>query len=163
ALPGAGGGPPVQIVISSAGDYNAIYQSVEDLKAAARRSGLFTAIDSSLNFNSPLIQLDIDRAKANDLGVTMDSIGRSLAVLVGENYVNRFILEGRAYQVIPQVPRTQRLSGDALTQFYVRTSSGRQIPLSTIVSVRQTVQANALTRFNQLNSATMQAGLAPGV
>ncbi len=163
ALPGASGGPPVQLVVTSAGDYNTIYETVEGIKAAARRSGLFTALDSSLNFNSPVVQLDIDRAKANDLGLTMDSIGRSLATLVGENYVNRFILEGRAYQVIPQVPRTQRLSGNSLTQFYVRTASGRQIPLSTVVSVRETVQPNALTRFNQLNSATMQAGLAPGV
>src|SRR5439155_19946469 len=73
------------------------------------------------------------------------------------------IVEGRAYQVIPQVPPELHLNGEALRAFYVRTASGKQIPLSTIVSVSQGVRPNALTRFNQLNSSTFQANLVPGV
>ncbi len=162
-LPGVGNGPPVQIVVMSTGSYDSIYQATEELKSAARASGLFTAMDSTLNFNSPTVQLNVDRAKANALGISMDSIGRTLATLVGENYVNRYIVEGRAYQVIPQVPRELRLTGEALRAFYVRTAGGKQIPLSTIVSVSQSVRPNALTRFAQMNSSTFQATPLPGV
>jgi multidrug efflux pump len=162
-LPGIAGGPPVQMVVSSTGPYEQIYDTVEDLKTAARDSGLFTAMDSTLNFNSPAVEVTVDRAKANALGVSMDAIGRTLATLVGENYVNRFIVEGRAYQVIPQVPRAMRLSGESLRSFYVRTAAGKQIPLATVVTVSEAVRPNALTRFNQLNSSTFQASLMPGV
>ena len=82
-----------------------IYEAMEKIKAAARKSGLFIVVDSDLAFNQPTIQVDIDRNKANELGVTMQSIGDTLALMVGENYVNRFNLDGRSYQVIPQVPR----------------------------------------------------------
>ncbi len=162
-LPGVGNGPPVQIVVMSTGSYESIYQATEELKVAARQSGMFTAMDSTLNFNSPTVQLNVDRAKANALGISMDTIGRTLATLVGENYVNRYIVEGRAYQVIPQVPRELRLTGEALRSFYVRTAAGRQIPLSTIVTVSQSVRPNALTRFAQMNSSTFQATPLPGV
>ena len=84
------------------------------LKDAARKSGLFIVADSDLDFNQPVVRVKIDRSKANDLGITMAQIGATLATLLGGNYVNRFNLEGRSYQVIPQVPRGLRLSPEAL-------------------------------------------------
>ena len=86
------------------------------LKDAARKSGLFIVSDSDLDFNQPVVRVKIDRSKASDLGITMQNIGNTLATLLGGNYVNRFNLEGRSYQVIPQVPREQRLSPEALGQ-----------------------------------------------
>ena len=74
---------------------------MEKIKAAARKSGMFIVVDSDLDFNQPVIHVKIDRSKANDLGITMQSIGDTLALLVGENYVNRFNLNGRSYEVIP--------------------------------------------------------------
>ena len=93
----------------------------------------------------------------------MLSISNSLAALVGENYINRFALNGRSYEVIPQVPRSLRLSSDSLTQYYVGTANGQQIPLSTVVSVVDTTGPNALVEYNQLHSATFQAVPLPGV
>ena len=93
----------------------------------------------------------------------MAAIGDTLALLVGENYVNRFNLEGRSYQVIPQVPRVDRLTPETLTQYYVSAATGQQVPLSNLVSVETTTAPNALTRYNQLNSATFQAVPMPGV
>ena len=110
-LPGSIGGLPVQMVITStSGDFVPLYEQMEKLKAAARKSGLFMVVDSDLAFNQPTIQIDIDRNKANELGVTMQAIGDTLALMLGENYVNRFNLAGRSYEVIPQVPRIDRLS-----------------------------------------------------
>ncbi|MSO97872.1 MAG: multidrug efflux protein [Rhodospirillaceae bacterium] len=163
ALPGPFGGLPVQFVVASAGGYEDIHGVMNDLKDRARKSGLFMVVDSDLNFNNPVIRLQIDRAKASDLGISMQAIGDTLAILVGENYVNRFSLEGRSYEVIPQVSRADRFSAERLTQFYVKTASGEQIPLSTIVSTTTGVEPNGLNRFNQLNAAVFRAIPMPGV
>ncbi len=162
-LPTSAGGLPVQMVIQSPGGYQTIYQVMDQLKQAANKSGLFIFTDSDLDFNAPGAHLLIDRAKANDLGVNMQMIGDTLAVLVGENFINRFDLQGRSYEVIPQVPRALRLTPDLLTQYYVPTASGQQVPLSTVVSVKNVTEANALTQYNQINSATFSAVLRPGV
>ncbi|HEX3954146.1 MAG TPA: efflux RND transporter permease subunit [Stellaceae bacterium] len=162
-LPASIGGLPVQMVVDSTGDFPDIFRAMEKIKAEARKSGLFIVVDSDLAFNQPTIQVDIDRSKANDLGVTMQAIGDTLALLVGENYVNRFNLNGRSYEVIPQVPRVGRLDQDTLTRYYVTSAGGQQVPLSNLVSVKTTTEPNALTRYNQLNSATFQAVPMPGV
>jgi multidrug efflux pump len=66
-------------------------------------------------------------------------------------------MEGRSYEVVTQVPRALRLNQDSLTQLYVRTASGQEIPLSTVVTPVTEVVPNDLSRFNQLNAATFQA------
>jgi multidrug efflux pump len=136
---------------------------MEKLKAAASKSGLFAVVDSDLTFDSRAVGVTIDRNQANALGVTMKDIADTLAVLVGENYVNRFDHDGRSYDVIPQVARAERLSSDMLNRYYVKTRGGKMVALSTVVRVSNGSQANALTQFNQMNSATLSAVAAPGV
>src|SRR5437773_698411 len=167
-LPGSIGGLPVQMVIYSTGVYKDIYLAMDKIKAAARKSGLFMVTDSDLDFNQPTIQVKIDRSKVNELGLTMQSIGDTLALLVGENYVNWFNLDGRSYRVIPQAARADRLTPETLTQYYVTTPSGgggagQPVPLSNLVTLEMDTQPNSLTQYNQLNSATFQAVPMPGV
>ena len=162
-LPGGPGGLPVQMVINSTASFRAVYEEMNKLKAAARKSGLFIVSDSDLDFNQPVVRVAIDRTKANDLGVTMQQIGGTLATLLGGNYVNRFNLQGRSYQVIPQVPRGLRLTPESLDGYYVPSNTGQQIPLSTLVTIKTDTDPNALTHFNQLNAATFQAVPMPGV
>lgn len=163
ALPAGSGGMPVQMVIRSSADFHDIYWTMEGIKGAARGSGLFVFVDSDLAFDSPEAHISIDRAKAGELGITMDAIAGTLATLVGENYVNRFNYHDRSYDVIAQVPQDRRLTPDSLGQFYVKTRSGSLVPLSSVVSVDMRPQANRLPQFNQMNSATLSAILAPGV
>ena len=162
-LPGSTGGLPVQMVISSPAGYETVFKLMEELKAAARKSGLFIVTDSDLAFNNPVIRIQVDRAKANDLGITMASVGEALGTMVGGNYVNRFNLNGRSYEVIPQVPRADRLSAESLGQYHVKTLSGETVPLSTVVRIESGIAPNALTQYNQLNSATFSAVPMPGV
>ncbi|MFP3519289.1 efflux RND transporter permease subunit, partial [Pseudomonas sp. SIMBA_077] len=89
--------------------------------------------------------------------------GTTLAVLIGENYTNRFALQGRSYDVIPQSAAAQRLTPQALNGFYVETDSGTQVPLSTVVSLHDSIQPNKLKQFNQQNAATFPGIPAPGV
>jgi hydrophobe/amphiphile efflux-1 (HAE1) family protein len=162
ALPGSTGGPPLQFVIRTTGDYQQLAKTVDDLQKAARASGLFIFTDSDLKFDTPQIEFSIDSDKANRLGISMQDIGSTLATMLGGNYVNRFNLYGHSYQVIPQVPRDFRLTPDWLTRYQVRTSAGGLVPLATVASVSQTTQPNALTEFQQLNSATLSGVPFPG-
>jgi hydrophobe/amphiphile efflux-1 (HAE1) family protein len=162
SLPGSTGGPPIQFVLTTTADYEQLAQVLQKVQEEAMKSGLFIFADSDLKFDTPQIEVKIDHAKANSLGITMQEIGASLATLLGGNYVNRFNLYGRSYQVIPQVPRDFRLQPDWIKRYEVKTSSGKMVPLSTVVDVRESVQPNALTSFQQLNSATLQGVPFPG-
>jgi multidrug efflux pump len=162
SLPGSIGGPPVQFVITTTADYIQLAQVLEKITTDAQKSGMFIFIDGDLKFETPQIELKIDHDKANRLGITMQDIGGSLATLLGGNFVNRFNLYGRSYQVIPQVPRDFRLTSEWLKRYQVRTSAGALVPLSSIVTVEQSVQPNALTTFQQLNSAVLTGVPFPG-
>ncbi len=162
-LPGSSGGLPVQMVISSTEGFDQVFKTMETIKDKARKSGLFIVINSDLEYNSPVVHVRIDRSKSNDLGITMQTIGDTLALLVGENYVNRFNLNGRSYEVIPQVPRSDRLTPAQLSRYFVKTASGESVPLSTVVSIETGIDPNALSQYNQLNAATFSAVPMPGV
>ena len=162
-LPGSAGGLPVQMVLRSPLGYLVLYQAMEDIKQQARESGLFMVVDSDLDYNNPVVQVKINREKANSLGIRMSDIGESLNLLVGENYINRFAMDGRSYDVIPQSTREQRLTPQALERQYVRTRDNQLIPLSAIVTISTTVEPNKLTQFDQQNAAVFQAIPAPGV
>jgi len=75
-LPGGPGGLPIQMVINSTNGFRQVYEEMTKLKAAARKSGLFIAVDSDLDFNQPIVRVRIDRSKANELGITMAALNR---------------------------------------------------------------------------------------
>ena len=162
ALPGSVGGPPVQFVITTTRDARELADVLADVEKSARESGMFIFSDSDLRFETPQIEFHIDHDKANRLGISMADIGGSLATLLGGNYVNLFDLYGRSYRVIPQVPRDYRLNESWLTRYQIRTASGTLVPLSNVATITRTVQPNALTNFQQLNSATLSAVPFPG-
>jgi hydrophobe/amphiphile efflux-1 (HAE1) family protein len=162
SLPGSTGGAPVQFVIRTTGDYRELAQVLDKIETAAQKSGLFIFTDIDLRFDTPQLEFKIDASKANRLGVSMQDVGSTLATMLGGNYVNWFDLYGRSYQVIPQAPRDFRLTKDWLTRYQVRTASGALVPLSTVASVTQLVEPEALTAFQQLNSATLSAVPFPG-
>jgi multidrug efflux pump subunit AcrB len=162
SLPGSTGGPPVQFVIRTVGDYRQLVNVMAGIETEARDSGLFLFANSDLKFDMPQIDFKIDADKANRLGISMQNIGSSLATLLGGNYVNRFGLHGRSYEVIPQAPRDFRLTPDWLTRYQLRTSSGALVSLATVASVSTSVQPNGLPTFQQLNSATLQGVPFPG-
>ncbi|HDH9217473.1 TPA: MexW/MexI family multidrug efflux RND transporter permease subunit [Escherichia coli] len=163
SLPGSVGGLPVQMVLRSPLGYPILFETMENIKQQARESGLFVVVDSDLDYNNPVIQVAIDRAKANSLGIRMQDIGESLSLLVGEHYINRFGMDGRSYDVIPQSVKHQRLTPAALAGHYIRTQDNVLIPLSTVVNITTQVEPNKLTQFNQQNAAIFQAIPAPGV
>ena len=162
ALPGSTGGAPMQFVIRTTGDYATLADVALKMQQAARESGLFLFTDVDLKFDTPQYQFKVDADKANRIGVNMADVGTALATMLGGNYVNLFNLYGRSYQVIPQAPREFRLTPEWLTRYQLRTSNGELVPLSAVASVTEKVQPNALTSFQQLNSATLSGVPFPG-
>ncbi|EHL31042.1 efflux RND transporter permease subunit [Legionella drancourtii] len=161
-LPGGGGGPPVQFVIKTTNDFQSLLDISSQLAEKAKKSGLFIYVDNSLKFNQPQIELTINRSKASEMGLDMQAIGSSLTSALSGNYVNYFNLQGRSYQVIPQLTRSFRMSPEQLGRIYVKSVNGTMVPLSTVVTAVEKTAPNAATHFQQLNSATIQAIMMPG-
>lgn len=163
SLPGGGSGAPVQFIIKTTNDFETLFNVSNALLEKAQKSGLFIFINNTLKFNQPEISFEINRSKAADLGLDMQAIGSSLTSALSGNYINHFNLKGRSYQVIPQLDRRFRLSPEQLSEIYVRTAQNDMVPLSTVVTPVQKVQPNSITHFQQLNSATLEGVMMPGV
>ncbi|MFO2503204.1 efflux RND transporter permease subunit [Legionella pneumophila serogroup 1] len=161
-LPGGGGGPAVQFVVKTTNDFQSLMDVSNKLTEKARNSGLFIYIDNSLKFNQPQVEFSINRAKASEMGLDMRALGSTLTSALSNNYINYFNLEGRSYQVIPQLARKFRLTIEQIGQIYVKTLNGTMVPLSTVITPTEKTQPNAATHFQQLNSATIQAVMMPG-
>ena len=156
ALPGTGEGLPFQFVINTAGDYPALLEVAQRVKERAQASGKFAFLDIDLAFDKPEVVVDIDRAKAAQMGVSMDVLGGTLATLLGEGEINRFTLEGRSYKVIAQVERAYRDNPHWLNSYYVKNNQGQLLPLSTLITLSDRARPRQLNQFQQLNSAIIQ-------
>jgi len=163
SLPGSGGGLPLQFVMVTDADYTALDQVADQLVAKAMESGKFAFLNKDVSFDRPQTTLVINRDRAADLGIDMQEIGRNLATLLGGQYVNRFSLQGRSYKVIPQVDDLARMDISKLDNYYLRTSSGGQVPLSSLVTLKDSVEPSKRSQFQQLNSLTINGMMIPGV
>lgn len=163
SLPGSVGGLPVQFVVGSTETPLRVAEVANELLQRAMQSGLFLFGDTNLKFDQPQMNIEVDREKAAALGINMSQLGADLGSMLGGGYVNRFAIEGRAYKVIPQVTRTARLNPDQLGNYYVATSKGTLVPLSTFATLTPSTQPRELRRFQQLNAATLSFLPAPGV
>ncbi len=155
ALPGSTG-LPVQFVITTTEPFenlNAVAQQVLD-KARAQNKFYFADVD--LKLDKPQATVVVDRDKVASLGMTQQDVGASLGAALGGGYVNYFSIAGRSYKVIPQVLQVDRLNPSDVLDFYIKTPSGDLIPASTVASIRNDVVPEAINRFQQLNSATIQ-------
>lgn len=163
ALPGAGSGLPVQYVVSSTQDHARVLEVADELMRRALASGKFVYADNGLKYDQPQVDIVIDKDKAALLGIDMSQLGADLGSMLGGGYVNRFSIEGRAYKVTPQVTRTSRLTAEQLGDYYISTGQSGLVPLSSIATFQSTTQPRNLSRFQQLNAATLGFVPAPGV
>ncbi len=161
SLPGSESGLPVNFVVASTADYAQLNAVVDEVMQKARESGLFAFVTKSLRYSRPEITVQIDRDLAARLGISMQDIGQTLQTMLGEAEANRFSLSGRSYKVIPQAGRGFRLTKEWLERYYLRTSDGSLVPMSTVISLDQRVEPNNLTQYQQLNSATIQGMMIP--
>ncbi|MBA2409124.1 MAG: efflux RND transporter permease subunit [Gammaproteobacteria bacterium] len=164
ALPtGGGGGFPVEFVIGGTAPVESLNEVAGAVMGAAQNSKKFIFLNSDLKINKPRTEVLIDRDKAALLGIDMQDLSADMAAMLSGGFANRFSLENRSYEVIPQVQRVDRLNAGQLEQYYTRTGSGELVPLSTLVSLKDSVEPQQLKRFQQLNSVTLSGIPRPGV
>ena len=162
SLPGAQG-LPIQIAIGTTQSFTQLNDISQQFLQEALKSGQFIFLASDLKFTRPQINIDIDRNKAAQIGLTMSDVGNSLASMLGGGYVNYFSIEGRSYKVIPQVQQHERMNPEQILNYQIRTSSGEMVPLSTIASISTKTVPESLNHFQQLNTATLSGVQMPGV
>ena len=162
-LPGSPMGMPVNFVITTTMEHAELYEVAEELRQKALESGIFMMANNTLRMNKPQVNVLIDRDKAGQLGISMREIGTILATQMGDFRTNYFDINGRSYEVVPQADRDYQQTQTAISRLYATTRSGNQVPLSTVVRIEREVIPNALTQFQQMNSATIEAMPMPGV
>jgi multidrug efflux pump len=163
SLPTPGNGIPVELVIVSDAEIEELNGLADELLGRAMASGKFMFLQKDIKYTRPRTTIDIDRDLAGDLGISMQALGRSLAVMLNEDRVNWFSLAGRSYQVIPQVARPARNAIADIEDYQVRTGGGELVPLSTLVTIHDDVVPSKRTQFQQLNSITLSGVMTPGV
>lgn len=162
-LPGTDVGYEVLFVLTSIDSYQALDGVAQKLIKEAYKSGYFTFVTTDLKLDYPKLDLEIDRNLASDLGVTPQDVANALAVMVGENNVTRFNLNNRSYEVIPQVKHINRMNPLDLANIFVKASSGQMIPLAAIMKYKTIIDSSTYNQFQELNSATVEGKLMPGV
>lgn len=155
------GGLPVQYVLQ-APNLDKLKEVIPKFLDAARQDPTFTYTDVNLKFNKPELQVEIDRARAQALGVSTRDIAQTLQLSLSGQRFGYFIMNGKQYQVIGQVDRQNRDEPVDLRTLYVRNNRNELIQLDNLVKVREQSSPPQLFRFDRSASATISAGLAPG-
>ncbi len=154
--------PAVWIVLQANVDYDELNRMVALVLREAEKYPALANVDTRLKLNKPEVKVSVNRDKAADMGVEVDTIGRTLETMLGGRQVTRFKQNGKQYDVIVQVADVDRTNPDDLSKIYVRGSSGQMVQLSNLVSVRESLSARELTRMSQLRAADVTANVAPG-
>ncbi len=117
---------------------------------------------STFRANVPHYYVDIDREKAQQLGIPLSSIFQTLQGNLGSLYVNDFTMFGKNFRVTMQADAEHRSSMDDLERFHLRSAGGQMVPLSTLVTYEQIFEPDVAWRYNMYRSAVIQGQPAPG-
>ena len=135
---------------------------MQGLLANANRDPRLSRVFSTYTANNPSIYLDIDREKAQALGLAMSDVFGALQATLGGIYINNFNLFGRIWQVNIQGEAADRNDVSSLWQIYVRNKYGAAVPLRSIAEARVVVGPQVITRYNNYRAIPVQGGPSPG-
>ena len=155
------GSLPVQFIIQNL-DFQKIRNVIPAFLEAARKDKTFQNVDVNLKFNKPELDLTIDRMRAKDLGLSTADISQALQSAFSGARSAYFIMNDRQYEVITQVPKSDRNTPTDISKIYIRNSRGENIPISSVLTIEENSNPPNLYHYNRFNSATISASLAEG-
>jgi len=158
---GRGFGQPVQFVLLGS-SYEELVQWRDKLLARIGENKNLLRPDSDYKETRPQLRVDIERARAADLGVSVEDVGTTLETMLGSRRVTTFIRDGEEYDVLLQARRDDRTDPSDLTNLFVKSRDGSLVPLSNLVKLSELAEPGSFNRFNRLRAITISAGLAPG-
>ena len=150
---------PVQMVI-----YGNTYEELEEIQnnviKKIRLNKNLSRVESDYNRNKPEVKLIINKNKAKDLGVSAQSIGKTLETLYGGKKITTFNRQGREYPIIVQQYLSDRRNKDGISKIYVRSeTSGKLISLANLVKFKEEGSAKELARYNRQSAVTISANI----
>jgi hydrophobe/amphiphile efflux-1 (HAE1) family protein len=164
AVDGIGNGSGVKMMIQDRGErgYGALSEASMAMMMAANQTpgvgGAFTLFET----RTPRLRLQIDRDKAEAMGVPVSEINQALEVYLGSAYVNDFNYLGRTFRVTAQADGQFRAGAEDLGRYWVRNGEGAMVPLSTLVKATETAGPQRVPRYNLYPAAELMAEAAPG-
>ena len=158
---GRRGGMPVQYVLQTT-SMSKLEKVLPEFLETVNRSPVFQMADVDLKFSKPEMRLEINRDKANQLGVSTRDIAESLQYGLSGQRMGYFYMNGKQYEILAEINRQQRNDPTDLRSLYVRSDKGDQVQLDNLVSLSPGISPPKLYRYNRFNSATISAGLAEG-
>jgi multidrug efflux pump subunit AcrB len=160
---GTGGGFTYVLQDLRGGDPSELAQVLRGLVVAANENPQLSRVFSTYSAANPSIFLDIDRDKAQILGVPLNSVFQALQASLGGYFVNNMNLFGRTWQVQVQAEASDRASINDIYRINVRSAEGKMIPMRSLAEARVVVGPPGLIRYNNRRAVTVQGGPAPGV
>ncbi len=121
---------------------------------------IFVMPDVNLKFTKPELQIEINRDKANLLGVSTQNIGQTLQLALSGQRFGYFIMNGKQYQILGELPRQERNKPLDLKSLYVRNDRGDMVQIDNFVTLKETTAPPQLYRYNRFVSATISSNLA---
>lgn len=131
--------------------------------AEARKSPLLTGIQSTFRMNAPQLVIDVDRDKAESIGVKVGEIFNTIQVFIGSLYVNDFDYLDRSYRTYVQADSQFRSNPKDINQLYVRSQSGAMVPLNNLVTMKNTTAPPTISHYNLFKSIEVNGAPVPGV
>jgi multidrug efflux pump len=152
---------PVNFVIQTSDSYQNLNQVTRQfLDEIAKNPGIISP-DVDLRLNKPELRIDVDRAKAADMGVSVEVVAKALETMLGGRQVTRYKRDAEQYDVIVQTQASGRTTPEDIDSINVRGRNDTMIPLSALVKVRESVSPRELNHFGQRRSVSITANLAP--
>ena len=153
---------PINFVIVTSASYEELQKVTSQFLGELAKNPGLTNVDTDLKLNKPELSVVVKREKAADLGVPVETIGRTLETLLGGREVTRFKRDGEQYDVIVQVAEVDRSSPQDIRDIYARGRDGSMVSLSSLVGVSETIAPRELNHFAQRRAVTITANLSPG-
>ncbi|MBL0291467.1 MAG: efflux RND transporter permease subunit [Betaproteobacteria bacterium] len=153
---------PIEYVVMSQVPYAELQRIVDRFLEEARKYPGVQNLQTDLRLNTPEVRVTINRDKLSDIGIGVDTVGRTLETMLGGRQVTRFKRDGEQYDVIVQVAPVDRSTPADISDTYVRARDGGMVQLSNLVDVREGVAPQSLNHFNRLRAVKVTATLAPG-
>jgi multidrug efflux pump len=165
AIPGLGVTAGFQIWIEQqgSGTYLQLSDVVERIIAKAKTRPELAGVNTTIRATGQQMLADVDREKAEVLGVSVQDAYSTLQTMFGSLYVSQFPKDSRLYQVVLQAEPGSRMTPQDIGRFYVRNRDGDMVPLSALVTTRYVVGPDLVTRFNNYPAIAINGAPAPGV
>jgi multidrug efflux pump len=153
---------PIEYVVMSQVPYPELQRVVDRFLDEVRKYPGVQNLQTDLRLNTPEVRVAINRDKLSDIGIAVETVGRTLETMLGGRQVTRFKREGEQYDVIVQVAPLDRTTPADISDAYVRARDGSMVQLSNLVDVREGVAPQSLNHFNRLRAVKITGTLAPG-